>query len=160
MGSLIVPDFYHFCVWQFCLFGSYSLFLYFNTSLHPILSWVCRSIERESKGAWTLNKAKKEINTLYMHCYTQIIRLASDDKSHRISTARKVKAGSRLVFSLIEPKWPLPYCTVPVPLLRDARPAGGVTFCSICVSTMPRDQNRAAKGSIVLWRRLTLPIWE
>ena len=29
--------------------------------------------------------------------------------AHRISTARKEKAGSRLVFSLIEPNWPLQY---------------------------------------------------
>ena len=27
---------------------------------------------------------------------------------------------------------------MPVPQLRDARPAGWVTYCSICVSTMPR----------------------
>ena len=48
-----------------------------------------------------------------------------------------------LVFSLIEPNWPLPYSTVSI----------------ICASTMPRAQNRAAIGSILLWRRLTLPIW-
>ena len=81
---------------------------------------------------------------------------------HRISTAKKEKAGSRLAFSLIEPNWPLPYLTVPVARLRDARPAGWVTFCSICASTiqctMPRAQNRTAKGSILLWRRLTLSI--
>ena len=29
-------------------------------------------------------------------------------------------ASSRCVFSQIEPNWPLPYSTVPVPLLRDA----------------------------------------
>ena len=37
--------------------------------------------------------------------------------------------------------------------LRDARPAGWDTFgsteYSICASTMPRAQNRAAKGSIM-----------
>ena len=49
-------------------------------------------------------------------------------------------AGSRLVFSQIEPNWPLPYSTVPVPLLRDAWPAGWVNCFSICVSTMPRAQ--------------------
>ena len=49
---------------------------------------------------------------------------------HRISTARKEKAGSRLVFSLIEPNWPLPYITVRVPGLRDAWPAYRVTYCS------------------------------
>ena len=45
-------------------------------------------------------------------------------------------ADSRLVFSLIEPNWPLPYSTVqaystvPVLGLRDARPAGRATYCS------------------------------
>ena len=68
-------------------------------------------------------------------------------------------AGSRLVFSLIEPNWPLPNSTVPVLGLSDARLASWVTYCSICASTMPRAQNRAAKGSIILWRRLALPIW-
>ena len=29
----------------------------------------------------------------------------------------------------------------------------------ICASTMPRAQNRAEKGSILLWRRLTFPIF-
>ena len=142
-------------VLSFWVLFSLSLFFYFFATNFVLGMQINRKRKQRR-----MNKAKKEINTLYMHCYTQIIKLALDDKSHRISTARKVKAGSRLVFSLIEPKWPLPYCTVPVPLLRDARPAGWVTFCSICVSTMPRDQNRAAKGSIVLWRRLTLPIWE
>ena len=49
--------------------------------------------------------------------------------------------------------------TVPVPWLRDARPAGRVTYCSICASTMPRAQNRAGKGSILFWRRFTFPIF-
>ena len=72
--------------------------------------------------------------------------------NYRISTARKEKAGSQLVFSLIEPNWPLPYCTVYVPAagLRDARLAGWVTYCNICTSTMPRAQDRAAKGFILL----------
>ena len=43
-------------------------------------------------------------------------------------------AGSRLVkLNLTEP---LPDSTVPVPLLRDARRAGWVTYCSICASTL------------------------
>ena len=58
-------------------------------------------------------------------------------------------AGSRLVFSQIEPNLPLPYSTVPVPLLRDAWPAGWVTYCSLCASTMRRAQNRAGKGSFL-----------
>ena len=68
----------------------------------------------------------------------------------KINNARSEKAGSRLAFSQIEPNRPLPYSTVPVPWLRDARPAGWVTYCSICASTMPRAQNRAGKGSILL----------
>ena len=78
--------------------------------------------------------------------------------THRISTTRMEMAGSRLVFSKIEPNWPLPYSTVPVPHLRDARLAGWVTYCSISASTLPRAQNRTGKGSILLWRRNTLPI--
>ena len=91
--------------------------------------------------------------------FTFLVLYTAHSVQHRISTTRMEMAGSRLVFSLIEPNWPLPYSTVPVLGLRDARPAGWVTFFSICASTMPRAQNRAAKGSIILWRRLTLPIW-
>ena len=42
-----------------------------------------------------------------------------------------------------------------------ARLAGWVTYqyCSICASTMPTAQNRAAEGSIILWRRNAWPIW-
>ena len=65
------------------------------------------------------------------------------------TVARLEKAGSRLVFSQIDPNWPLPYITVPVPLLRDARPAGWVNCFSIRESTMPSAQNRAGKGSIL-----------
>ena len=35
-------------------------------------------------------------------------------------------AGNRCVFTQIEPNGPLPYSTVPVPRLRDSRPAGWV----------------------------------
>ena len=48
--------------------------------------------------------------------------------------------------------------TVSYVQLRDARPAGWVTYCSICTNTMPRAQNRSEKGSILLQRRFTLPI--
>ena len=61
--------------------------------------------------------------------------------------------------SQIEPNWPLPYSTVPVPWLRHARQAGWATYCSICASTLPRAQNRAGKGSIILWRRFTFPLF-
>ena len=88
-------------------------------------------------------------------------------RGHRISTSRKEKAGSRLVFSLIEPNWPLPYSTLPVPGLRDARPAGWVTYCIICASTMeePKTEQQRFKyivktsnisdlGIIYLWTRV------
>ena len=42
-----------------------------------------------------------------------------------------------------------PCGTVPVPLLRNARPAGWVNCFSICASAMPRAQNRTVKGSIL-----------
>ena len=38
---------------------------------------------------------------------------------------------------------------MPVPLMRDARPAGWVNCFSICTSAMPKAQNRTAKGSIL-----------
>ena len=79
-------------------------------------------------------------------------------QGHRVSTPRGEKGGGRRFFSQIEPNWPLPYSTVPLPLLRDAKPAGWVTYCSICVSTMLTAQNRAAKCSILLQRRFALPI--
>ena len=42
------------------------------------------------------------------------------------------------------------YSTMPVPQLRDARLVGWVTCCTICGSTMPRAQNRTAKGSTLM----------
>ena len=45
-----------------------------------------------------------------------------------------------------------------MPGLR-AWPTVAVYEYSICSSTMPRAQNRAGKGSILLWRRLTFPIF-
>ena len=47
--------------------------------------------------------------------------------------------------------------TVPVPRLRDASPAGWVKCFSICACTMPRDQNRTAKGSILKENQLLCP---
>ena len=37
--------------------------------------------------------------------------------------------------------------------------AGSPFACSICASTMPRAQNMTVKGSILLWRQLTFPIF-
>ena len=78
----------------------------------------------------------------------------------RVCTSREELGGGWGFFTQIEPKWPLPYSTgtVPVPLLRDARPADWVTYCSICARTMLRAQNRAGKGSILMQRRLALAI--
>ena len=78
---------------------------------------------------------------------------------HRIITARKEKAWRRHFFHQIDPNWPLPHSTVPVPQMRDARPASWVTYCSICTSTMPWAQNRTGKDSILMWRRFTFPIF-
>ena len=50
---------------------------------------------------------------------------------HRIITARKEKGWRRHFFHQIETNWPLPYSTMacmPVPRLREARPAGLVTY--------------------------------
>ena len=69
----------------------------------------------------------------------------------RIRTARKVMGWSWHFFHQIGPNWPLPYSIMPVPRLRDARPAGWAPFCSTCPSTMPRAQNRAGKGSITVY---------
>ena len=63
---------------------------------------------------------------------------------------KRKRGGGWCFFTQIEPNWPLPYSTVPVQWLRDARPTGWVTYCSICMrETMPRAQNRAGKGSIL-----------
>ena len=70
--------------------------------------------------------------------------------SHRVSTAREEKrVGGQRFFCQIEPNWPLPHSTVPVPQLREAMPAGWVTYCSICASTMPRAQGRKRFNCIV-----------
>ena len=78
---------------------------------------------------------------------------------HRISTARMVKGGGRHFFHQIKPIWPLPFCTMPVPRLRDARPAGWVTWLQYMREYNVETQNRAGIGSIILWRRFTLPIF-
>ena len=75
-----------------------------------------------------------------------------------MSTSRKVKGEGRHFFYQIEPNWPLAYITVTVPQLWD-RPTCWVTYCSICASTMPRPKTGQGKGSILLWRRFTLPIF-
>ena len=59
----------------------------------------------------------------------------------------------------IEPNSPLPYSTLPVPMLKDARPAGWVNCVSICASTMPRAQKQGSKRFNSQGRRNTLPIW-
>ena len=41
-------------------------------------------------------------------------------KINNIARSEKAGTNSRRVFNQIEPNWPLPYSTVPVPLLRDA----------------------------------------
>ena len=41
------------------------------------------------------------------------------------------------------------YSIMPVPMLRDVKPAGWVNCFRICMSTMPGAQNVTAKGSIL-----------
>ena len=74
---------------------------------------------------------------------------ATDSWDHRVRTSRMEKGGrvTILLLNWTYSNWPLPYSTVPVPLFRDARPAGWLNCFIICASTMPRSQNRAAKGS-------------
>ena len=45
-------------------------------------------------------------------------------------------------FTQIEPNWPLPYSTVPVPWLRDARLAGWVTSCEYNAESQKQDRKR------------------
>ena len=53
---------------------------------------------------------------------------------------RQVANSSSVKLNLTDPCCTV-YSTVPVQLLRDARPAGWVNSFSICASTMPRAQN-------------------
>ena len=57
-------------------------------------------------------------------CYEDFTEI----RDHRINTARKEKGWGRLFFPQIGPNCPLPYSTTPEPCLRDARPAGWVTY--------------------------------
>ena len=59
------------------------------------------------------------------------------------------RGGGGRFFTQIEPNWPLPYSTVSVPWLRDARAAGWVTYCSMREYNA-ESQKRADKGSILL----------
>ena len=97
-------------------------------------------------------------NVYLLISHNRVILRTLQTKEYVQCTSREEMWGGWCFFNQIEPNWPLPYSTVPVPLLRDARPAGWVNYCSICASTMPRAQNRAEKGSILLWRRLALAI--
>ena len=74
----------------------------------------------------------------------------------RISTARKVKGWGRHFFHQIEPNWPLPYSTMPVPQLRDAKAGGLGHLLQYFREYNAKTQNRAGKGSILMWRRFTL----
>ena len=92
---------------------------------------------------------------LALHTVYKIHYVASIRTKEYVHLERK-RVGGWCFFTQIEPNWPLPYSTVPVQWLRDARPAGWVTYCSICASTMLRAQNRAGKGSILLLLLLLL----
>ena len=81
----------------------------------------------------TLKEQQGEINYLGVSAY------------RRASTAREEKGWGQRFFRQIEPNWPLPYSTMPIPRFRNARPTGWVTYCSICTSTMPRAQKKNRK---------------
>ena len=78
------------------------------------------------KKLWSVHHAAESRKSASMVCNVQLCITPRID-----NIARSEKAGSRHVFNQIESNWPLPYITVPVPLLRDARPAGWVN----CFST-------------------------
>ena len=87
------------------------------------------------------SKRRKLHQNFGIYCILYYFIYASNlPSTHRINTARKEKGWGRHFFHQIEPNWPLP-----VPRLREARPAGWVSHCSICASIMPRAQNRAGK---------------
>ena len=94
------------------------------------------------------------INILYS--MTVVAKEHLSQKEYSISKRMYIhlegkRGGGGHFFTQVEPNWPLPYSTVhAVQWLRDARPAGWVTFCSKCASTMPRAKDRAEKGSILL----------
>ena len=70
-------------------------------------------------GNWTV---KYQFITRPIYYFEELLKNCfCVSQTYRISTARKEKAGSRLVFRQIEPNCPLSYSTVPVLQLRDAR---------------------------------------
>ena len=75
---------------------------------------------------------------------------------NRISTARKEKGWGWLFFPQIELNWPLPYSTLPVSQLRDARPVGWVTLCS---TVFARVQYQEPKTGQQNWRSDD-PLWQ
>ena len=91
---------------------------------------------------------------------------------HLVSTHRGVKGVGNHFFSQIEPNWPLPYSTVPVPLLRDTRPAGHGSTVSVYARVQCREPktghlkvqfSRKTKYFADLWaeeRRWALPEYD
>ena len=71
--------------------------------------------------------------------------------THKISTARKEQVRGRHFFPQIEPNWPLRYSTVP-----------GCQVGGCQILHYMREYNAESpkgKGSFLLWRRFTLPIF-
>ena len=79
---------------------------------------------------------KKEIHILWRHCMVHVggeypfIQPLFLYTPWRVGTAREEKGWEKCFFRQIEPNGPLPYSNVPAPRLRDARPAGWVTYYS------------------------------
>ena len=125
-----------------------------------LITWCIESSVKFAYSIYCLMSSAKNVAWQYsiLYCIKNWINFT--DHNQRVCTSREEMGGGWGFFIQIEPNWPLPYSTVPVPLLRDARPAGWVTCYSICASTMPRAQNMTGKGSLLLWRRFTFPIFQ
>ena len=128
-----------------------DLFPYEN-SLHDTLVYISRNLSHVHTLVSPLRQGHIRVYLLYFSIGTY---------THRIITARKEKGRRRHLFHQIEPNWPLPYSTVPVPRLREARLSGWVPLLQYMrkYGTMPIAQNRTGNGSIQLWRRFTFPIF-
>ena len=98
------------------------------------------------KGGYSLLQAFMPVYTMTYSLRVLQIALHMNKAIESIRLKKK-REGGRRFFTQIEPNGPLPYSTVPEIRLRDARPEGWVTNFNICLGTMPKAQNRTAKGS-------------
>ena len=77
-----------------------------------------------------------------------------------LSITNTYSLGETLLLCQIEANWPLPYCPRQYDSWgRPGRWAGSSVSVYAWVSKLPRAQNRAWKGSTLLWRQLTFLIF-